>query len=121
MNKAGLLSHPMTAEDLEALFKIMLKRKVGNDAFVDSIVASGVSIHDYLAGMRHCAEFKNVAKLELDAEDRAKTATEAGSLAANRRYYRIPQDLSITTKPVRRAYRAMLNYGVGKNCQKFSP
>jgi FkbH-like protein len=103
MDKAGLLSRPMTAEDLEALFKIMLKRKVGNTAFVDSIVASGISIHDYLVGMRHCAEFKQVTRAERDAEDRAKAATEAGSLDANRRYYRIPQDLAITEKPVRRA------------------
>ena len=80
------LDAPVTDADVDRLFRIVLRRPVGDAEFARRVAASGATVGDYLEQLRNCAEFRALM------HDGTRVALDG---RRDPLYFRVPQDLVV--------------------------
>jgi FkbH-like protein len=83
-----------TEDDIEAMFKVLLKRAVNNDKFKKDMVAKKVTLRQLVAGIRESDELKYL----MQADYSLHTPAQQLDLP----HFRVPQDFVVTPLDVRR-------------------
>ena len=86
------LDAPVTADDIEALFRILLRRPVNNEDYKRDLVAKKRSIRDMISAIRGSAELRSRMR-----EEYLSHLGALGGLA-----FRVPQELAVTPITINR-------------------
>src|SRR5690349_20424566 len=97
MLESSQLSAPLTENDVELLFQAILKRPVNDEVFKKDAAARGSSLLDFVIELRESDEHALRMRAEWEALSVRKQRQFRDPL-----YYRVPQDLLVTSHPVRR-------------------
>jgi FkbH-like protein len=94
MTEVSNLDAVATETDLEALFRLILRRPINNDKFKKEVVSKGKTLGFHIEHLRLSEELSQRVRAEYD---RSQAKRFLGS-----NFFRVPQDLAVTPTPIRR-------------------
>ena len=98
-DQIGAFDKPVSSEDIEALFQILLGRPVNNEGYKRDLIAQGMTLRELVRQTRHSDELAWNIRREIDRSRRWPFDNPSRRDPLN---YRVPQDLTVMPLDIRR-------------------
>ena len=95
------LDEPMKEQDVETLFRLILRRPVGSEPYKKNIVTRNMTARQMIVALRNCEELRLQINRETQLRDISLKQAPTKEFR-DPRFHRVPQHLSVTNVPIKR-------------------